>query len=571
MTQNLKLLSICMQGRNDNYGEKFVERLSNSINYLARNAKRLERLEQIEINITDWGSETPLSEVVKLTPDGSKISQFIFVPNEISENESSNIRGYHAIKAQNVALRRSQGKYICMMVGDALVAEAPLSQLLKLLSGELLTSFNKDQVGMAVRRKFLPYEFEEDDANTDFRRLEKYCEIADVHFTRNSFPGLMSGNGMIVFERSLIHDHHGLNEELQNWGGDDIQLMLMLNSHIPLIDLIGLDIYVYDFVHAPEQLKIRKAGKNKVQEIPNRYNNEEWGLGKITLPFSHGEPKVFPQNKQTRAHSKLTVPIKESKPLESKSIVDQLLDTRPLRDIVKNLPLQFPHILTYHYPLVWFAKNRKCFKYLEYENGTGFGSVILSHLNPCSELYLNLPTLFENREVNDMKYPLNISTMLREKHKGHIRFISGNPETSLERIKESFVGSMIFDLIVLNLSLFTEHENEILLNKAISHLSGNGGIIIHSQHIDQIMTMSHYLKSAHHDLDFIDVRKAGVIFLLKQPKGIFKNLDNLGKNRFYQSWKPIKRNSFAYFFVRLFTKLKDFSSRLLLVEYRFWF
>ena len=53
-----KLLSMVVMGRNDDYMGNFKYRLSTCINYVARNLKKLGRLDHVELMVTDWNSET---------------------------------------------------------------------------------------------------------------------------------------------------------------------------------------------------------------------------------------------------------------------------------------------------------------------------------------------------------------------------------------------------------------------------------------------------------------------------------------------------------------------------------
>jgi len=73
--------------------------------------------------------------------------------------------------------------------------------------------------------------------------------------------------------------------------------------------------------------------------------------------------------------------------------------------------------------------------------------------------------------------PIGYTNMLKQiNYMGYLRLISGNIETSLERLRDSFIGPFTFDLVLLRGSLFKENAFECI-SKVIPHLSTDGAII----------------------------------------------------------------------------------------------
>ena len=64
-----KLLSLILCSRNDSYMGNSRWRLEVTLNLALINAKRANFLEDLEIIVSDWGSEIPLRDVLQLVPE----------------------------------------------------------------------------------------------------------------------------------------------------------------------------------------------------------------------------------------------------------------------------------------------------------------------------------------------------------------------------------------------------------------------------------------------------------------------------------------------------------------------
>ena len=82
--QNEIILSICLIGRNDDYGKDFKRRLRQSMDFLAYSAEKAGVLDKIEVLLTDWNSDTPLVEAVTFSPAAAKMIKFIEVPPSVA-------------------------------------------------------------------------------------------------------------------------------------------------------------------------------------------------------------------------------------------------------------------------------------------------------------------------------------------------------------------------------------------------------------------------------------------------------------------------------------------------------
>ena len=95
-------------------------RLETSINLALLNAEKANFLHALEIIISDWGSEIPLSDVLKLVPEAKGRVKFVHVPNDIAKIEQKDSK-FPEVIALNAAARRASGEYIGRIDNDTVV------------------------------------------------------------------------------------------------------------------------------------------------------------------------------------------------------------------------------------------------------------------------------------------------------------------------------------------------------------------------------------------------------------------------------------------------------------------
>ena len=77
------ILSIVMPARNDNYMGNSNWRLENALNFSAIELDKLNKLEDVEVIIVDWGSKVPLHTVLALNEKADSIARFILVSDSV--------------------------------------------------------------------------------------------------------------------------------------------------------------------------------------------------------------------------------------------------------------------------------------------------------------------------------------------------------------------------------------------------------------------------------------------------------------------------------------------------------
>ena len=94
------LLSLAINGRNDQYNPYFLQRLKYQIEYTIYTQNKLSLNNFIRFTICDWGSEYPLSKALKLSKNYSKYIDFIKI-DKVTANQNSHKKDrYYSDKPQ---------------------------------------------------------------------------------------------------------------------------------------------------------------------------------------------------------------------------------------------------------------------------------------------------------------------------------------------------------------------------------------------------------------------------------------------------------------------------------------
>ena len=114
-------LSLILCSRNDRYQGNSLWRLQTALNYAGLQVHVLGREEDVEIIVSDWGSEIPLRDVIALTPEAARVVRFLTIPPEIARIEQQD-SPFPEVLALNAAARRATGEYIGRIDQDTLVS-----------------------------------------------------------------------------------------------------------------------------------------------------------------------------------------------------------------------------------------------------------------------------------------------------------------------------------------------------------------------------------------------------------------------------------------------------------------
>ena len=152
------ILSLVLCSRNDRYMGNSLWRLETVINYTALVAAGLGRTPQVEIVVTDWASDRPLVESVRLSDEAVRITSFVSVPAHLAaalQHDSP----FPEVLALNAAVRRTRGLYIGRIDQDTLVGRQALEAFFDLYEGRRKLDAPLERALLFANRRAIPYRF----------------------------------------------------------------------------------------------------------------------------------------------------------------------------------------------------------------------------------------------------------------------------------------------------------------------------------------------------------------------------------------------------------------------------
>jgi hypothetical protein len=150
-------LSLILCSRNDQYQGNSLWRLQTALNYACQQVRDLGREDDVEIIVSDWGSEIPLRDVIALTPEGARLVRFLTIPPEIARIEQKD-SPFPEVLALNAAARRASGEYIGRIDQDTLVSRRFFETFFWLREKRRLLVPLESAV-MISNRRGIPYRF----------------------------------------------------------------------------------------------------------------------------------------------------------------------------------------------------------------------------------------------------------------------------------------------------------------------------------------------------------------------------------------------------------------------------
>ena len=280
------LLSILIQGKNDNYGADnhgnggVSCRLKLSVNKLIDNLYKLNKTD-IEIVLCDWGSEDKISKTLVDIPH--KQFKTVYVPQEIGKKYTGSAN-YSIPHAYNVSFKNSTGKYAVFWDSDCFMRYDDFKKLYEFVEG--LNESNDNCFYWGSRYHVPRSEY----LNTkDFKQIDKYLDVLqnrqslrhDKINTQRFFGCAMS----LLLNREMGEKSTCWWEQLPHWGWQDIELHRRLSSAYTCggdLEDYGINFYHLDHHdnHNP-QFSNGHMCSSKLDA-----NGEVWGLMNERLEIS---------------------------------------------------------------------------------------------------------------------------------------------------------------------------------------------------------------------------------------------------------------------------------------------
>lgn len=300
------LLTFVVSSRNDRYEGNSVWRLQTALNFLARNVQEADRMGQVEVIVTDWGSRLPLRQVLALSPAAAQLTRFLEVPPELAavlQKDSP----FPEVLANNAAIRRARGAYIGRIDQDTLVNREFIEHFFGAIAAPAEGGPNEAAVMFASRRS-IPIEVAR--RCPPFDKVMQYTERFGPCLPpegKGRKPWFDAPIGIFLMHRRLWWEARGYDEQLLYWGFMETELAQRLGTRYPIVNL---DLKVrrgfFHLSHSTLRFSITHRRKNPrlARDLPEA--RDEWGLSKQPLelhPARSGAGLASPPEGQQTAPS----------------------------------------------------------------------------------------------------------------------------------------------------------------------------------------------------------------------------------------------------------------------------
>lgn len=476
-----RLLSMVVTGRNDDYMGNFKYRLTSCLNMLGKNVARLGAQDQVEAVVTDWGSDVPLSQVLRLTPEAAAITRFLYVPQPLTRQARPNGDFFPAC-AVNTGIRRARGTWRMIFDADSLIPLSSLGALLELLRGEGRLPFDRERSFFFFPRCHVPWEIVQRFPNQE--GWERYLFHAASALPKDPTLSGAGGSGAgQMAHRRLWEESTGYDESLEGGGWVDCEFALRLTERYPWVDVSFLGITFFHMEHWSRNrrgLWLNSTVNRHAQAAEFGPNGERWGLGDVDL-----EEQRLALVETDAAPPEL--------PWPDLGAVTAGLTSRPVRKHVAawaQHPVRDRAEWEALCALSWYAQERFPRVFLEYGFHESCAAAVVAAACPGVELYLldawpppDRPTDYELLRLKEVGY------------RGYTRVVGGDPATAWTRLRASSVWRLGLDLVRVKFEMLGGEAESTLLD-LIDHLEPGGMLVLTSSSTSGLASTWHRIRSA---------------------------------------------------------------------------
>ena len=291
------LLSLILCSRNDSYMGNSKWRLETTLNISIQNAFQTGWIDEIEIIVSDWGSEVPLRKVLSLIPKAEKKVKFLEVPSDIAKIEQKDSK-FPEVLALNAAARRSKGKYIGRIDNDTVIGKDFFIKFREMLEGD--NHKLAENSFLFAERKMVPFRISKlswslNNISNYLKQFSNYLKVETARDYGLKFWG--SPVGIMLLSRKIWFNTRGYDQKLLYWGWMEADMALRVSQKHELIDLskyVSHCFYHLDHYPSLTAYKDRNGPATPRKKNPTIYDNlnykendENWGL--INYPLSISE------------------------------------------------------------------------------------------------------------------------------------------------------------------------------------------------------------------------------------------------------------------------------------------
>jgi len=530
-------LTFLFSGRNDFYVANFINRIEYCIDFNLRNIEKINKLNQIEFLIVDWGSElqNKISSKFKLSKAKYKNKvKFIHFKKEEIKNKFNIPGNFWVEQAVNAGIVRTKTSHLWMGHHDLILTEQSWLNIFRVIQNK---KFDKNFF-------WIPRHFVNEKLflkNPSHNDLNNYLNSQFISKSRIRDTNMHHGGGScgILTRTKILSEINGINENLINKGrnsGSDANLW-----HKCSIKYNHIDSLTQGFVAYKLPIILKSNLKNKYSKhstFSNRYNfnyllkkNGQYGLNKLKKKIEYSN--FISKN----------ISLNNSKILKNKFnniFLNKLYHVLRISIHSKYQKFEFKKFL---------QSIRLCFL-LDFLDSLTFVNIGNPNLNKFACLskhhpYLNVWSFikYQNKNSLNISYILqNLNRYYNQTHDGYYRFIFD--EQIISRLKQN--EKSINKKIVLNLDIkgFSSIEKRNIKKFILKNQKNIYSLIFENLESKKYFNLNKfYLKLI--DTDYIYYNKN-----LKKDKK-FKILDLS---------KYLKLNifeTFTYFVIYFFHRLKN--------------
>lgn len=303
------LLSLILCSRNDSYMGNSLWRLATSINLALLNAKKANFLEQLEIIVSDWGSDVPLSDALELIPEAEGRVAFVYIPIKIAEKEQKDSK-FPEVIALNAAARRASGEYIGRIDNDTVVGKSFFQKFHDLAKREPTKELNLKDSFFFIERKSVPFRISR--LSLPLSQIKRFIVFFQNWFkletaTEWGREFWWSPVGIMMFHRDIWKACRGYDESLIYWGWMEGDLALRLGQKHKIVEFskfVGHDFYHLEHYSNLTEYKDRngnatprKKNEPRFEGLKYSENEDSWGLFKYNIETTSYQCSTFHKNK----------------------------------------------------------------------------------------------------------------------------------------------------------------------------------------------------------------------------------------------------------------------------------
>jgi hypothetical protein len=298
-------LSLILCSRNDSYMGNSLWRLRTALEYLADVAHELKRDDQVEVLVSDWASDVPLHQALKLSPAAERIVSFLVVPPSLALTLNTD-SPFPEVLALNAAVRHARGEYVGRIDQDTLVGKTFIETFFDIYEGRRSLPVPFEKALMFANRRRIPYRFAARCPSMPCLKvfLGIFKRLLRVEIDNPYMPFYITFVGIWLLHRDIWHTCGAFDESMIYMNGMEFdmatRLMTRYDSVIDLGKLVSYDFYHLEHYNplAPRKaLTHRKVNQTRWQHLDaSKYkatvfhvNNSDWGLRKhpLELVLSH--------------------------------------------------------------------------------------------------------------------------------------------------------------------------------------------------------------------------------------------------------------------------------------------